>query len=78
MKGYVRQNMEVILVKPGKEAADNRIKGILGNLVKHESEGAIFIISHDNGYYKLINRYREKYGIQSKMLDLKKSIQAAL
>lgn len=46
--------------------------------MKNENRGAIFIISHDNGYYKLINRYREKYGIQPEMLDLNKSIQAAL
>lgn len=77
-KGYVRQNVGVVVVKPGKEAVDNRIKGILGNLIKQENRGRIFIISHDHGYYKLINRYRAKYGIQVEMLDLKKSIQAAL
>lgn len=77
-KGYVRQNVGVVVVKPGKEAVDNRIKGILGNHINQENRGRIFIISHDYGYYKLINRYRAKYGIQAEMLDLKKSIQAAL
>lgn len=77
-KGYVRKNVGVAVVEPGKEAVDNRIKGILGNLIKQENRGRIFIISHDHGYYKLINRYRTKYGIQAEMLDLKKSIQAAL
>lgn len=77
-KGYIRQNVGVIVVKPGKEAVDNRIKGILGNLVNQENRGCIFVISHDHGYYKLINRYRVKYGIHAEMLDLKKSIHAAL
>lgn len=77
-KGYVRQNVGVIVVMPGKGAMDNRIKGILGNLIKQENRGRIFIISHDHGYYKLINRYRTKYGIRAEMMDLMKSIQAAL
>lgn len=77
-KGYVQQNVGVVVVKPGKEAVDNRIKGILGNLINQENRGRIFIISHDHGYYKLINRYRTKYGVQAETLDLKKSIQAAL
>lgn len=77
-KGYVRQNVGVVVVKPGKEAVDNRIKGILGNLINQENKGCIFIISHDHGYYKLINRYRTKYGVHADTLDLKKSIQAAL
>lgn len=51
-KGYVRQNVGVIVVMPGNEAVDNRIKGILGNLIKRENRGRIFIISHDHGYYK--------------------------
>lgn len=77
-KGYIRQNVGVIVVKPGKEAVDNRIKGILGNLMNQENRGCIFVISHDHGYYKLINRYRIKYGIHAEMLDLKTSILAAL
>ncbi len=55
---------------------DNRIKGFLGNTVNRENRGQIFIISHDHGYYPLINRYREKYGIAAADLALKKSIQA--
>lgn len=43
------------MVEPGKEAVDNQIKGFLGNLVNQENRGCIFIISHDHGYYKLIN-----------------------
>lgn len=77
-KGYVHHNVGVIMVEPGKEAVDNQIKGFLGNLVNQENRGCIFIISHDHGYYKLINRYRVKYGIPAEELDLKKSIQAAL
>ena len=40
-KGYVRQNVGVVVVKPGKEAVDNRIKGILGNLINQENRGRI-------------------------------------
>lgn len=78
MNGYIRKNVWIIMVKPGKEAVDNRIKGILGNLVNRENRGCIFIIGQDQGYWKLINRYRARYGIQAKMLDLKKSIKSAL
>ena len=78
VKGYVRSHVGVILVEPGKEAVDNRIKGFLGNTVNREDHGQIFIISHDHGYYQLVHRYRRKYGILPEDLDLKKSIQAAL
>lgn len=74
LNGYVHHNVGVIMVEPGKEAVDNQIKGFLGNLVNQENRGCIFIISHDHGYYKLINRYRVKYGIPVEELDLKKSI----
>ena len=78
VKGYVRSRVGVTLVKPGKEAVDNRIKGFLGNTVNRENRGQIFIISHDHGYYQLIHHYRRKYGILPEDLDLRKSIQAAL
>lgn len=40
-KGYVRQNVGVVVAKPGKEAVDNRIKGILDNLINQENRGRI-------------------------------------
>lgn len=78
LKGYIRPNVGMIMVQPGPEAVDNRIKGFLGNTVNRECGGRIVIISHDHGYYKLINKYRVKYGISESDLELKKSIQAAL
>ena len=77
-KGYVRSNVNVILVRRGKETVDNRIKGFLGNVVNREDRGQIFIISRDHGYCKRMDYYRKKYGIPADELELKKSIQAVL
>lgn len=48
---------------------DNRIKGYLGSQMGRRDRGQIFIISHDHGYYQLINRYRARYGIPQEDLD---------
>ena len=74
LKGYIRSNVGVIMVQPGPEAVDNRIKSFLGNTINREERGRIFIISHDHGYYELINKYRGKYGISIVALEQKKSI----
>lgn len=51
-----------------------RVKEYPGNTINREERGRIFIISHDHGYYELINKYRGKYGISIVALEQKKSI----
>lgn len=70
-KGYIRSNVNVILVRRGKETVDNRIKGFLGNVVNREDRGQIFIISRDHGYCKRMDYYRKKYGIPAYERGLK-------
>lgn len=78
LRDLISDNVNLLMVEPGKEAVDNRIKGFLGNLINRENRGGVFIISHDHGYYKLISKYRVKYKIPEGELDVKKSIQEAL
>lgn len=70
-KGYVRSNVNVIMVHPEKEAVDNRIRGFLGNMVNREDRGQIFVISRDHGYCKRMDYYRKKYGIPAYERGLK-------
>ena len=59
---------QVILVPPGNQAVDNRIKAELGNVVK-QNYGNIFVISHDKGYDDLIQKYRCQYHRNKDSLD---------
>ena len=63
------------VVRPGENAVDNRIKGILGNKVRQrKSYQKIYVISHDNGYKSLVDKYQRKYNLSPGYLSLKKAI----
>jgi len=67
--------ISVVMVKPGDQAVDNQIRTILGNAVYSDRRyKKIHIISHDNGYVDIIERYRKKYNLKNNELDLRKSI----
>ncbi len=67
--------ISIEMVKPGDQAVDNQIKTILGNAVNSDRKyKKIHIISHDNGYVDIIERYRKKYKLKNNELDLRKSI----
>ena len=63
------------MVRPGENAVDNRIKGILGNKIRQrKSYQKIYVISHDNGYRNLVDKYQRKYNLSAGYLSLKKAI----
>ena len=69
-------SINIEMVKPGDQAVDNQIKTILGNTVNSDKKyKKIHIISHDNGYVDIIERYRKKYKLKNNELDLRKSIE---
>ena len=69
------KRFECIRVKPGNQAVDNRIKEEFGNRVKvRKRHQKIYIISHDNGYKKLIGKYQRRYNLSPKILSLRKAI----
>lgn len=78
LRAYQGRNVSLIRVKPGADAVDHRIMSMIGNLVKDESCGRIYIISQDRDYYQLIKRYRQKYGMAAGRLWIAKSIRAAI
>ena len=59
----------VILVPPGDQAVDNRIKAVLGNAVKSGQYDDWFVISQDKGYEPLLQKYRSMYGVKKDRLD---------
>lgn len=71
--------LSVVMVKSGDQAVDKRIKTDLGNAVHSDKKyKAIYIISHDNGFKDIIERYREKYNLKQNELDLRKSIKCTI
>ena len=64
-------HVEVILVPPGDQAVDKRIKSVLGNAVKQDYSD-IFVISNDKGYQEKLQEYRCKYKRKKNSLDLRK------
>lgn len=67
--------IDIVMVRPGENAVDNRIKGILGNKVRQrKSYQKIYVISHDNGYKSLVDKYQRKYNLSAGYLSLKKAI----
>ena len=67
--------INVIPVKSGSQAVDNRIKTYLGNAIKdHRKYEKIHIVSHDKGYREIIKRYRKKYNLKADELDLRETI----
>lgn len=69
------RGIDIIMVTPGENAVDNRIKGILGNRIRQrKSYQKIYVISHDKGYKKLVDKYRIKYNLSPGYLSLRKSI----
>lgn len=70
-----RDRISIVMVKPGDDAVDNRIKGILGNKVKQRKMyQKIYVISHDNGYRHLVEKYRKKYNLSAGYLSLRNAI----
>lgn len=66
----------VEMVSSGKDAVDNQIKSIFGNMMKNRrSYQKIYIISHDKGYSDLIYKYQKKYKLSSKELSVRESIE---
>ena len=67
--------IDIVMVRPGENAVDNRIKGILGNKIRQrKSYQKIYVISHDNGYRNLVDKYQRKYNLSAGYLSLKKAI----
>lgn len=67
--------INVVMVKPGKEAVDNSIKGMLKKRVKmRRIYPKIHVISHDRGYKKIIGEYQRRYNLSPKFLSLRKAI----
>ncbi len=67
--------INIIMVNPGENAVDNRIKAILGNKVKNrKTYQKIYVISQDKGYKALVERYQRKYGLSAGYLALRKAI----
>lgn len=67
--------IDIVMVRPEKNAVDNKIKGILGNKVRQrKSYQKIYVISHDNGYKSLVDKYQRKYNLSARYLSLKKAI----
>ena len=65
---------EIIYVESsakGDQAVDNRIKAELGNVVKCKQYEKLFVISQDNGYRHLLEKYRGQYGYTEDELDLR-------
>lgn len=67
--------IDIVMVRPGENAVDNRIKGLLGNKIRQrKSYQKIYVISHDNGYRNLVDKYQRKYNLSPGYLSLKKAI----
>lgn len=67
--------INIVMVRPGEDAVDNRIKGILGNRIKQrKTYQKIYVISHDNGYRNLVDKYQKKYKLSAGYLSLRKAI----
>lgn len=67
--------INIVMVRQGEDAVDNRIKGILGNRVKQRKiYQKIYVISHDSGYKNLVDKYQKKYQLSARYLAVRKAI----
>ena len=62
-------HVEVIYVKPGPQAVDNRILEVLESEIKSEKYEDIFVISRDKGYEDKLQEYRCRYKKKKSKLD---------